>query len=92
MLPPAPHLAPPALLKLPAWNSYPHNVAERAIRPTVLLRKTSLGSQSERGSRFVERMHTASATLRRTGRSLHNFVVGIAHAVHAGQPAPRLLG
>ncbi len=23
MLPPAPHLAPPALLKLPAWNSYP---------------------------------------------------------------------
>ena len=68
-----------------------NNIAERAIRPVVLLRKTSLGTQSDRGSRFVERMQTASATLKKTGRSLHDFIGEVAHAVLHGQPSPKLL-
>ena len=68
-----------------------NNVAERAVRPAVIHRKTSLGSQSERGSRFVERMQTASATLRQRGRSLNDFIVDVAHAVLADGPSPKLL-
>jgi transposase len=69
-----------------------NNVAERAVRPIVIHRKTSLGSQSDRGSRFIERMHTASATLKKTGRSVSGFVIDVAHAILTGAPAPKLLG
>jgi len=68
-----------------------NNVAERAVRPAVISRKTSYGSQSERGSRFTERMLTCSATLRQTGRSLSRFINGVAHAVLGGRPVPKLL-
>jgi hypothetical protein len=37
-----------------------NNAAERAIRPAVLWRRTSFGSQSEAGSIFVARMLTVS--------------------------------
>ena len=68
-----------------------NNIAERAIRPVVLLRKTSLGTQSKRGSRFVERMQTVSTTLKKTGRSVHDFIGEVAHAVLLGDPLPKLL-
>ena len=55
-----------------------NNVAERAVRPVVIHRKTSLGSQSRRGSDFVARMQTASATLRQQGGSLFRFVGDVA--------------
>jgi transposase len=35
-----------------------NNTAERSIRPGVQWRKGSFGTQSENGSRFVERMMT----------------------------------
>jgi len=44
----------------------------------VIHRKTSLGTQSDRGSRFVERIQTVSATLKQTGRSISKFVHGVA--------------
>ncbi|MCP5024538.1 MAG: IS66 family transposase, partial [bacterium] len=62
------------------------------VRPVVIHRKTSLGSQSESGSRFIERMQTASATLRQKGRSLNDFIVNVAHAVLGDKPSPKLLG
>ncbi len=68
-----------------------NNAAERAIRPAVILRKTSLGTQSERGSRYVERMQTVSATLRQARRSLRDFIAEVARAVLQGQPSPKLL-
>ncbi|MCP5021275.1 MAG: transposase [bacterium] len=67
-----------------------NNAAERAVRPVVIHRKTSLGSQS--GSRFIERMQTASATLRQKGRSLNDFIVNVAHTVLGDKPSPKLLG
>lgn len=69
-----------------------NNVAERAVRPVVIHRKTSLGSQSERGSDFVARMQTVAATLRQQGGSLFQFVGDVARAILTVAPEPKLLG
>src|SRR5262249_22200523 len=47
-----------------------NNVAERALRPAVLWRKGSFGSDSEAGSRFAERLLTVVASCRQQGRPL----------------------
>ncbi len=67
-----------------------NNDAERAIRPVVLARKVSLGSRSERGSRFVERMQTVAGTLTRQGRRMHEFVLQAATAALDGGAPPTL--
>ena len=68
-----------------------NNVAERALRPAVLWRKGSFGSDSEHGSRFVERMLTVIATCRQQGRRLLDFLVAAGQAACNGTPAPSLL-
>jgi transposase len=68
-----------------------NNDAERAIRPAVLLRKCSQGTQSFRGNLFVERLQTVSATLRRQGRNVHEYLVAALQASRLNQPAPSLL-
>ena len=52
-----------------------NNAAERAVRHAVCWRKTSYGTDSERGSRFVERMLTVVATCRQQGRGVLDFLV-----------------
>ena len=47
-----------------------NNTAERALRPGVLWRKGSFGTQSEEGSRFVETMMTVVATLKQQQRNV----------------------
>jgi hypothetical protein len=47
-----------------------NNSAERAIRPAVLWKKTSFGSQSENESLFVARMLTVVNSLRSQNRSV----------------------
>jgi transposase len=68
-----------------------NNVAERAIRRPVIIRKTSFGSQSEHGCRFLERVLTVHATLRQTGRSVHDFIAAACRAHMLGEPPPALL-
>jgi len=68
-----------------------NNAAEREGRPAVTLRKTSLGSQSERGSRFVERFLTAVHTLKKQGRSVFDYVVDAVSAAMADEAAPSFL-
>ncbi|MBI5549448.1 MAG: transposase [Deltaproteobacteria bacterium] len=51
-----------------------NNSAERAVRHAVMYRKTSLGTQSDAGSRFVERILTTIATLRQQKRNVLEFV------------------
>lgn len=51
-----------------------NNSAERAVRHAVMYRKTSFGTQSDAGSRFVERMLTTIATLRQQKRNVLEFV------------------
>jgi transposase len=54
-----------------------NNAAEQALRTGVIWRKTSYGTQSERGSRFVERMLTCVANLKRQARSVFEFVADV---------------
>lgn len=68
-----------------------NNVSERALRPGVLWRKGSFGSDSAAGSRFVERMMTVTATCRQQGRKVLDFLVAAGEAALKGTPAPSLL-
>jgi transposase len=68
-----------------------NNVAERALRPVVLWRKGSFGSDSELGSRFAERLLTVVASCRQQGRHLLDFLVAAGEAALQGTAAPSLL-
>jgi hypothetical protein len=68
-----------------------NNAAERAIRPAVLWRRTSFGSQSEAGSLFVARMLTVVTTLRSQNRNVLEYMTKAIRAARAGQSAPSLL-
>ena len=46
-----------------------NNAAERALRQAVIWRRTSYGTQSDAGSRFVERILTVVETCRQQGRN-----------------------
>jgi transposase len=68
-----------------------NNAAERALRPAVLWRKNSLGSQSQQGSLFVSRMLTVVTTLRSQNRPMLDYLVEACRATRQGQPVPSLL-
>ena len=68
-----------------------NNAAERAIRPGVLWRKGSFGTQSPEGSRFVEAMMTVVATLKQQHRHVLDYVTAACEAALCGEPAPSLL-
>ncbi len=67
------------------------STAERALRPAVLWRKGSFGTQSDAGSRFVERLLTVAATCKRQGRGLLDFLVQAITASRLGLPPPSLV-
>jgi transposase len=68
-----------------------NNVSERQIRPAVIMRKLSCGTQSANGSRFVERMLTATTTLRQQQRNVLQYLIAAHRARMAGSAAPSLL-
>jgi hypothetical protein len=68
-----------------------NNPAERALRPVVLWRKGSFGTQSRAGSDFAERMLTVIATLRQQKRNILDYVTTACEAALHHQPAPSLL-
>jgi len=68
-----------------------NNRAEQALRPAVIQRKLSFGTQSASGSRFIERMLTVSETCRIQGRSTYDFMVAAMEAHYNKQVAPLLL-
>jgi transposase len=68
-----------------------NNAAERAIRPGVLWRKGSLGTQSETGSRFVASMMTVVTTLKQQQRSVLTYLTAAHEAALRGEAAPSLL-
>jgi transposase len=68
-----------------------NNAAERALRPAVLWRRCSLGSQSAAGSRFVERMLTVVTSLRLQQRPVLDYLTASVQAQRRGLPAPSLL-
>src|SRR2546426_1749089 len=68
-----------------------NNTAERSIRPGVLWRKGSFGTQSEEGSRFVESMMTVVATLKQQQRDVLEYLTAACEAALRGDAAPSLL-
>jgi hypothetical protein len=68
-----------------------NNSAERALRPVVLWRKGSFGTQSRAGSDFVERILTVVATLRQQQRNILDYVTIACEAVLHHRPVPSLL-
>jgi transposase len=68
-----------------------NNASERSLRPIVLWRKSSFGTQSRRGSDFVERMLTVVATLRQQQRQVLQYVTAACYAALYHQPPPSLL-
>jgi transposase len=77
------------------WNFTEHpdaeatnNRAERAIRHAVLWRKTTNGTQTETGERFVERILSIRETCRLNQQPLHAYLVEVHDARITGQPIP----
>ena len=68
-----------------------NNTAERALRHAVIWRKLSFGTQSARGSRFVERMLTAIETCRLQKRNIFEYLTAAVEAHLARRNAPSLL-
>lgn len=68
-----------------------NNHAELMLRPFVLWRKKSFGTQSERGERFAERIMTVAQTARKQGVHVLDFLVGTLRAHVGGGVRPRLL-
>lgn len=68
-----------------------NNVSERALRPAVIWRKLSFGTQSAAGSRFVETILTVIETCHRQSRNSFQYLTAAMQAHFANQPAPSLL-
>ena len=59
-----------------------NNTAERAIRPGVLWRQGSFGTQSAQGSRVVEAMMTVVATLKQQQRQVLAYLTDACKAAY----------
>jgi transposase len=68
-----------------------NNDAERALRHGVIYRKLSGGTESEAGSRFVERMLSVVATCRQQDISVLEYLTRCYQAHLDGQQSPSLL-
>ena len=65
-----------------------NNAAERALRHGVIWRKLSLGTASEAGSRFAERLLSVAETCRQAGRGVADYLIACFRAKHEGKPIP----
>ena len=68
-----------------------NNAAERALRHAVIMRRIQLGTQSEQGNRWVERILSVRETLRLQDRPVLDYLIRAAAAAHHGQPSPSVL-
>ena len=68
-----------------------NNAAERALRPAVIWRRTSFGSQSKAGSQFVARMLTVATSLKAQNRPVLEVLTQACRAARLGQEPPSLL-
>jgi transposase len=68
-----------------------NNAAEQALRPAVIWRRTSFGSQSTGGSQFVSRMLTVVTSLKAQHRNVLDFLSQACAATRLNQPTPSLL-
>ena len=67
-----------------------NNLAERDIRPSVIQRKLSYGTQSDAGEAFVERILSVSVTFKKQAKNIFDYLTDcfIAHNRDAPIPSP----
>jgi transposase len=68
-----------------------NNGAERPLRRAVVWRRRSFATQSEAGSRFVERVLTTVTTLRQQKRDVLDYLTDACTAAIRGEKPPSLL-
>lgn len=68
-----------------------NNAAERALRRGVIWRRRSFGTQSDGGSRFVERILTVVSSLRQQNRDVLDYLTEVCKASTLGITPPSLL-
>ncbi len=68
-----------------------NNAAERALRHAVQWRKTSYGTDSAGGSRFVEAILTVLASCRQQGRDVLEYVTACCEALRHNTAPPALV-
>ena len=68
-----------------------HNTAERSLRPGVIWKRISFGSESQTGSEFVARMLTTVSSLTAQQRDVLDFLTQTYRAARFGQQPPSLL-
>jgi transposase len=68
-----------------------NNASEQSLRHAVIWRKLSFGTQSARGSRFVETLLTVVETCRKQSRPVFDYLTAAVEAHFAGQSTPSLL-
>ena len=68
-----------------------NNAAERAIRPAVIWRRTSFGSDSAAGSEFVSGLLTVVSSLKLQERNILDFLTESVSAARSGNDSPSLL-
>jgi len=68
-----------------------NNAAERAIRPAVIWRRISFGSQTQAGSIFVQRMMTVITTLKSQQRNVLEFLTSAVASTRTSTTTPSLL-
>ena len=72
-------------------NGLTNNLAEQDIRPLVVWRKSSQGSRSVRGERFIERIQTVNQTCRKQNKNPFQFIQNTLVAYWANTKSPALL-
>ena len=77
------------------WMTVPgleptNNLAERMLRPAVIWRKKSFGSDSRGGSVFVERMLSVIQTAKLRKQNLPDYLTQALTAHRAGASVPAL--
>jgi hypothetical protein len=68
-----------------------YNTAERSLRPGVIWKRISFGSESQTGSEFVARMLTTVSSLTAQQRDVLDFLTQTYRAARFGQQPPSLL-
>ncbi|RUS92267.1 IS66 family transposase ISH10B [Dulcicalothrix desertica PCC 7102] len=68
-----------------------NNAAERAIRPAVIWRRTSFGTQTQAGSTFFARMMTVVTSLKSQHRNVLEFMAQAVTSAREAKKPPSLL-
>ena len=67
-----------------------NNHAEQQLRPLVISKKLTFGTQSERGSRFIERIFTVTTTCKQQSRDTLGFIIESVQKFLMGLNGPSL--